>query len=41
MSPSQMALGNIKACVPRASGDEPVQLHYQGVNTMCSPRERG
>ena len=27
--------------VPRASGDEPVELHVSTVKEACSPRERG
>ena len=27
--------------VPRASGDEPMQLQLGGMGQLCSPRERG
>ena len=27
--------------VPRASGDEPLELRISGVDEVCSPRERG
>ena len=27
--------------VPRASGDKPVNMFIEGVNIVCSPRQRG
>ena len=41
MSPLTLNTSTAGACVPRASGDEPIKA-AEGADTMkCSPRERG